>query len=271
MLTHLLGIEDNPLTLFLVLTTGGLLAYFFFSGLSYLFFFVWARKRFHPDYKPNAKRDRKARKWGTISIIGNAVLMVPIHLLLANGWGQLYWDVDDYGWGWLAISALLYLVVTETVIYWVHRALHTKFLFKWLHKHHHQFRVTNSWVSTAFHPFDSFAQALPHHLCAFLFPVHGVLYLAMVGFVTVWAVAIHDRVSVVRWKLINYTGHHTLHHWYFKYNLGQFTTIWDRIGGTYKDPEIRYPDIPEGVLVRWQDGPGKLVGEPDPGQLEAAE
>jgi lathosterol oxidase len=82
----------------------------------------------------------------------------------------------------------------------------------------------------------------------------------MVGLVLAWSVVIHDRVSWVRWKFINYTGHHTLHHWYYQYNLGQFTTIWDRIGGTYKDPELRYADIPAGVVVRWQDGPGKLVG-----------
>lgn len=257
MLIKLLGIDDNPLAIFLVLTTGGLLTYFLVSGLNYLFFFVWLRKRFHPDYVADPIENRKARLWGTISIVGNAVLTMPFHFALAHGWGNLYWDVDDYGWGWLVGSVVLYLVVTETMIYWTHRLLHTEFLYSRLHKHHHQFKVTTSWVGTAFHPLDSFAQAFPHHLCAFLFPVHAVVYLTMVGLVTVWAVLIHDRVSVVRWKFINYTGHHTLHHWYYRYNLGQFTTVWDRIGGTYKDPERRYADLPEGVVVRWQDTPTK--------------
>jgi lathosterol oxidase len=260
MLIKLLGIEDNPLAIFLVLATGGLLAYFLISGLSYLLFFAWGRKRFHPDYVPNPAELRTARFWGSVSILGNAILTMPFHWLLSHGWGQLYWDIDDYGWPWLIASVFIYLAITETMIYWIHRALHSDFLYNRLHKYHHQFRVTTSWVSTAFHPIDSFAQAFPHHLCAFLFPVHAVLYLLMVGFVTVWSVVIHDRVSLVRWKLINYTGHHTLHHWYYQYNLGQFTTIWDRIGGTYKDPELMYADIPAGVVVRWQDGPGKLVG-----------
>jgi lathosterol oxidase len=260
MLIKLLGIEDNPLAIFLVLATGGLLAYFLISGLSYLLFFAWGRKRFHPDYVPNPAELRTARFWGSVSILGNAILTMPFHWLLSHGWGQLYWDIDDYGWPWLIASVFIYLAITETMIYWIHRALHSDFLYHRLHKYHHQFRVTTSWVSTAFHPIDSFAQAFPHHLCAFLFPVHAVLYLLMVGFVTVWSVVIHDRVSLVRWKIINYTGHHTLHHWYYQYNLGQFTTIWDRIGGTYKDPELMYADIPAGVVVRWQDGPGKLVG-----------
>ena len=271
MLIKLLGIEDNPLAIFLVLTTGGLLAYFAFSGLSYLLFFVWGRKRFHPDYVPDAKQNRSARFWGSVSIIGNAVLTIPFHWLLSHGYGNLYWDVSEYGWGYLIGSFFLYLAVTETMIYWIHRALHGDFLYHRLHKYHHQFQVTTSWVSTAFHPLDSFAQALPHHLCAFLFPVHAVMYLIMVGFVTVWSVVIHDRVSLVRSKLINYTGHHTLHHWYYNYNYGQFFTLWDRLGGTYKDPEVVYADVPPGVVVRWQDGPGQLVGEGAAASAAAAE
>ena len=253
MLIRLLGIEDNPLAIFVTLTVGGLLAYFVFSGLSYLFFFVWGRKRFHPDYAPDVKENRSARFWGTMSILGNAALTVPFHWLMAHGYGKLYWDVDEHGWPYMLLSVVLYFAFTETLIYWIHRALHSDLLYKRLHKIHHQYRVTTSWVSTAFHPLDSFAQAVPHHLAAFLFPVHAVFYLAMVGMVTAWSVVIHDRVSWVRWKFINYTGHHTLHHWYYQYNLGQYTTVWDRLMGTYKDPELRYPDIPEGVVVRWQD------------------
>jgi len=257
MLIKLLGIDDNPMAIFLVLMTGGLLTYFLVSGINYLIFFVWLRKRVHPDYHADPVENRKARFWGSISIIGNAVLTMPFHLALAHGYGKLYWDVDDYGWGWLVGSIVVYLVVTETLIYWTHRLLHTDFFYDRLHKYHHQFRLTTSWVSTAFHPVDSFAQAFPHHLCVFLFPVHAAVYLTMVGFVTVWSVMIHDRVSFVRWKLINYTGHHTLHHWYYRSNLGQFTTIWDRIGGTYMDPEQHYDDLPEGVVVRWQDTKAK--------------
>lgn len=29
-----------------------------------------------------------------------------------------------------------------------------------------------------------------------------------------------------------------MHHLYFNYNYGQFTTIWDRLGGSYRQPNI---------------------------------
>jgi sterol desaturase/sphingolipid hydroxylase (fatty acid hydroxylase superfamily) len=31
-------------------------------------------------------------------------------------------------------------------------------------------------------------------------------------------------------------AHHTDHHLYFSYNYGQFFTIWDRIGGSFRKP-----------------------------------
>ena len=78
-------------------------------------------------------------------------------------------------------------------------------------------------------------------------------------FVTIWAVMIHDRVSFVRWKGINFTGHHTLHHWYENYNFGQYFTVWDRLMGTYRDPEVAWADVPPGIVVRAQDVMGRAA------------
>jgi len=71
----------------------------------------------------------------------------------------------------------------------------------------------------------------------------------MVTFVSIRSVLIHDRVSMVRWNVLNYTGHHTLHHWYYHCNYGQFFTFWDRLMGTYRDPAVeKNPELPEGLL-----------------------
>jgi lathosterol oxidase len=238
MFRQLLGLDDTPLLQLVGLVGGGLLFYFLVSGLSYGLFFVWGRDRFHPNYVPDPAANREAMKWGAIGVLGNAVLMLPFQILMAAGYSQVYYDVSDHGWAWFAASSLLYVAFTETCIYWVHRSLHTvPFLYRHLHAIHHKWKASTSWVSMAFHPLDSFAQALPHHLAPFLFPVHGLFYTGMVGLVSVWSVLIHDRVSVVKWKLVNYTDHHTVHHWVGDYNYGQFTTIWDRIMGSYRDPD----------------------------------
>ena len=64
----------------------------------------------------------------------------------------------------------------------------------------------------AFHPLDSFAQAAPHHLCLFLLPLHLSVYAFFIMFLQVWSTFIHERVTWVRWDMVNFTAHHTLHH-----------------------------------------------------------
>jgi len=36
--------------------------------------------------------------------------------------------------------------------------------------------------------------------------------------------------------IINGAACHTMHHLYFNYNYGQYTTLWDRLGGSYRKP-----------------------------------
>ncbi|MCB0501220.1 MAG: sterol desaturase family protein [Bacteroidetes bacterium] len=229
--------------MFLFIIINGLLLYFILSGLSYYFFFVKKKDKYHPKYKRKPEKIKSSIKWAVVSLIGNAVVVAPLHLLILRDQTKIYYNVGDYGIAWLIFSIFLYLFVTETSIYWTHRWLHWKKPYKHLHYYHHQFRLPTPWASVAFHPVDSFAQALPHHLCMFLFPVHIYVYLGFLTFVTVWAVMIHDRVSFINWKVINYTDHHTAHHWYNNYNFGQFFTFWDRLGGTYKDPDELPPQV----------------------------
>jgi sterol desaturase/sphingolipid hydroxylase (fatty acid hydroxylase superfamily) len=60
------------------------------------------------------------------------------------------------------------------------------------------------------------------------------------GLITsLWAVSIHDNVNMVPFKGILYAGSHSIHHfpWGENYNYGKFTSICDRLYGSYCDPE----------------------------------
>lgn len=65
----------------------------------------------------------------------------------------------------------------------------------------------------------------------------------MLGFsitTTIWAISIHDNVPLIPCKLFLYSTHHSIHHEVGRgqmTNYGKFTTIWDRIGNTYWDPD----------------------------------
>ena len=234
----------------LVLVFAGVSIYFLLSGLSYLVVYVFGRRRFHPSYVADHASDRRAMRLAVLGTLGNLTLMTPLQALAAHGHSRVYWTVSEHGVVWMVISVLLYVAFVDTWIYWVHRTLHVDFLYRRLHRYHHQWQVPNSWTSMAFHPVDSFLFALPVHLFGFAVPLHGLLYLGMQILMSLWSVSSHDRVAIAKWRWFNYADNHTLHHWFYRCNYGQFFTFWDRLMGTWRNPvdEARAGAVPAGVL-----------------------
>lgn len=67
--------------------------------------------------------------------------------------------------------------------------------------------------------------------------------------VNVWTVSIHDesyQVPSFFENVINGAAHHTTHHIKFFYNYGQYFTLWDILGGTYRNP-FDNKDVPRGA------------------------
>jgi lathosterol oxidase len=250
MASHLLGVPNSPFVLWLTLTLSGVIVYFTLSGLSYLSVYVLGRRRFHPSYVANPASNGRAMRLSVIGLLGNITLTMPIHALIASGHSRVYWVLSSRGVPWLLASIVLYVAFVDTAIYWSHRTMHSDFLYRYVHRYHHEWRVPNSWTSMAFHPVDSFVLGLPVHLFAFLVPLNGYLYLAMQTLMSFWSVASHDRVALVRWSWFNYVDNHTLHHWFYRCNYGQFSTFWDRMMGTWRNPvdEVAAGRVPEGVL-----------------------
>jgi lathosterol oxidase len=226
---------------FAVLFGGGVLFYVATSGTSYLYYCVLRRERFFPGWDPGTQEERQLRRfewrWALWNLLGNALITAPIHHAIVMGHSRIYFDVDEHGWGWYALSVAVVLVVTEPLVYGAHRLLHHPLLYKRLHLTHHRLRTPSPWTSMAFHPLDSFAQAAPHHLLAFALPLHVSVYAFFIVFLQVWSTFIHERVTWVRWAAVNFTAHHTLHHKQNKWNYGQFFTVCDRLFGTYKSPD----------------------------------
>ena len=79
-----------------------------------------------------------------------------------------------------------------------------------------------------------------YHIFIFLVPTNVWVYVGLWMFSAVWTIMIHDRV---RWSpdflgpIVNHTGCHTAHHWHCRYNYGNYFTFWDKLCGTYFDPE----------------------------------
>ena len=143
------------------------------------------------------------------------------------------------GYYGIAIQVVTFIAFTDGFIYWIHRFLHHKSIYKTFHKDHHKWKVPTPFASHAFHPVDGFLQSCPYHIYPFLFPLHNFTYLLLFVFVNIWTVSIHDgnyRVPDVLKPYINGSAHHMDHHLYYSYNYGQFFTLWDRIGSSFRTP-----------------------------------
>jgi lathosterol oxidase len=228
------NIVRQGISLFLITWIFGFLLYFIFSTLS--FYLVFDHKTMnHPKYLKNQVwLEMQQASW---SMPGMAILTTPFWLLEVRGHTKLY-DRSSEGPGvWYDyLQFPFFLLVTDSLIYLIHRGLHHPRVYKHLHKPHHKWIMPTPYASYAFHPVDGWMQSIPYHLFPMLFPLNKYASVAMFIFVNFWTILIHDGEYMANNPVINGSACHTMHHLYFNYNYGQYTTLWDRIGGSYRKP-----------------------------------
>lgn len=166
-----------------------------------------------------------------------ALATAPLFVLEVRGYTKLYDRLEDAPFAWYNFLQFpLFLLFTDFCIYWIHRYLHHPLIYKHLHKPHHKWVMPTPYASHAFHPMDGYAQGLPYHIFPFLFPLQKFAYVFLFVFINIWTVLIHDGEYYADNPIINGAACHTMHHLYFNFNYGQFTTLWDRLGGSYRKP-----------------------------------
>jgi lathosterol oxidase len=111
-------------------------------------------------------------------------------------------------------------------------------LYGKLHYIHHKSKAITPFSGFAFHPIDSFVQAVPIFTSCFFLPLPLDVVLAHGALSSLWAISIHDNVDLFPFKGILYAGSHSIHHfpWGENYNYGKITSICDRLYGSYCDP-----------------------------------
>ncbi|THV51391.1 hypothetical protein BGAL_0112g00120 [Botrytis galanthina] len=228
------NIFRQAFSLFLITWIAGAAIYFTISTLSYLF--VFDKTTFqHPKFLKNQIRMEISQACNSMPLM--SILTTPFFLAEVRGYSKLY-DLTSEGPGmwynWFQFP--LFLLFTDCFVYFIHRGLHHPSVYKTLHKPHHKWIMPTPYASIAFHPVDGWMQSLPYHVFPFIFPLQKFAYLGLFFFVQVWTVFIHDGEYVANSPILNGAACHTMHHLYFNYNYGQYTTLWDRLGGSYRKP-----------------------------------
>ncbi|KAK3505114.1 hypothetical protein B0T13DRAFT_455343 [Neurospora crassa] len=229
------NIYRQALSLFLILWLFGLVTYYVFASLSYIF--VFDKKTMeHPKFLKNQVWLEIKQTNAALPVM--ALFTFPFLVAEVRGYSLLY-DTTAEGPGrWYDFFQFpLFIMFTDFGIYWIHRGLHHPLVYKHLHKPHHKWIMPTPYASHAFHPIDGFAQSIPYHIFPFIFPLQKMAYVGLFVFINFWTIMIHDGEYYANNPVINGAACHSVHHFAFNYNYGQFTTLWDRLGGSYREPD----------------------------------
>lgn len=227
---------------------GGCFYYFIMASASYYYFFIKYKEYYAPKLDTSLFEVKREILTCVYNIFGEALLVSPLKMIVLR-YSMTYHDISEYSLSYFLLSLVLFTVWVETWTYWAHRWLHTyPFLYRHFHYVHHSFVATSPYAGFAFHPIDSFLQALPTYTASFFFPVWWGVTMGHTVLISIWSISIHDHIPMVPCKLFLYAPHHTIHHDEGRLkNYGLMTSVWDRIMGTYEDPDkiyFGYKDAP---------------------------
>ena len=130
------------------------------------------------------------------------------------------------------LDTAIFIVVYDTIFYWVHRILHTSYFYRILHKEHHYHHTTmTNFASSATSLGEIVINSIG--LCTPLLftPIPQEMHQLYLLGTHIYSVFSHDTH-------LDYMNH-TAHHRYHNVNYGAYTVFWDRVMNTQYRPIVK--------------------------------
>lgn len=220
--------------------------YVLFCLIPFLIYYVWKRRaQWYRKIQQHFPAPSDYRREILHSAITSLIFGVVTWLCLGTPlrqYTQFYTEVSEYGWGWLALSIPLTLLIHDAYFYWAHRLMHHPRLYRHVHLVHHKSVNPSPWAAYSFHPVEAVLEAGIVPLLLVAMPLHPLSFWAFVTLMLLFNVYGHLGYELFpksaythplgRW--LNSSVHHNLHHEKFHGNYGLYFTIWDRLCGTLR-------------------------------------
>ena len=138
------------------------------------------------------------------------------------------------GGGWAAAAGALALSVSlqSVLVYYWHRAMHTRWLYAALHRHHHFNRAPTPFDDMLIHPLEAAGYYCILYCPAFIVRQHWAAFLAYMAIMGVAGIADHSGVRVSLPGVYD-SADHDLHHSAFSVNFGFPFPLLDIFHGTF--------------------------------------
>lgn len=206
-------------------------------------------------HRPARKVAYRSVMWNDFGAYMTQVMLVfPVALYLTRFIPEYLPFPSIIGGLPFAVRFGLYLVISDFGRYWLHRLQHTRYLWQ-IHKWHHA-PTYMYWLAGSRSTLQQqFVSNIPFTLAApFLFipPSWMALVLSVFGILmNDWMhMNVNWRTGWLEWLFVT-PRFHNIHHSdnpkHYKANLGGLFTIWDRLFGTYMDPESIDSELHFGI------------------------
>ena len=151
--------------------------YFVIAGIFFLVFYVlykskWTYKKIQKIF-PAAKDYRREILNSLFAI--SLFALIPAFILknpAIRPLTQVYEGIADRGWLYYLLAFPLLAFLHDTYFYWMHRLLHTKFLYKKLHLTHHVSTNPSPWTAYSFSMGEAIVEVGIFVIFIFLLPLH---------------------------------------------------------------------------------------------------
>jgi len=189
------------------------------------------------------KAPASAQQWSHVFVhIGASQLLVQLPLITGQYFFLWYFDIPfDYdsmpGTLSMAWRVALSLVVDDTWVYFGHRALHHRSIYKYIHKVHHTYTSPFAPDAEYEHPVETVVLGVGFFLACTLFTNHLLfmwIWLYVRLLVTYDSHSGYDLPLNLFHLMPCYNGarEHDWHHQFFNGNYAPTFTWWDRLLGT---------------------------------------
>ncbi|WP_419914071.1 sterol desaturase family protein [Candidatus Poriferisodalis sp.] len=249
----------------------GIAAYHAVAGCFYCRYYIRRRAaadswKLQPERFLSPELHRLAVWTGTRNMALSGLLSGALVYAILSGSldTPIYTDVAGWGgWSYTIGSTLVLFVLTDYIAYLVHRTLHTRFLFKHVHRFHHRFVATNPYVTFALHPAELLLMQAATLAPLLIIPFHAVSVVGVLLYIVVFNIAGHSGVrleSALPWQPP--ARFHDDHHAHVHVNFGQHLLVWDRLHGTMRRQGRHYgPEVfgGRGERDRSEAGAGRQL------------
>ncbi|PHH80946.1 hypothetical protein CDD80_5156 [Ophiocordyceps camponoti-rufipedis] len=202
--------------------------------VTHLFYFLFGTICYHQNFDRSLRTSAKFQRSqirreindSLLALVCGSFLTAPILVAQLQGYSNVY-RFGSASWWYELAQYPLFVLFSDTCMYWLHRVFHAPVLFRMMHSKHHRYVIPTPFSAYAFHPLEAWIMSLPIYTFGFIWPMSDVAQLVVFCSSNIWTFLLHD----------NRDQFHTVHHKNINYNFGQFLHLWDYLGGTYRDAE----------------------------------